>query len=457
MSAKSLPVQGEDWILPIQHDGSGGPEPRAMDRGIVAELSDRIRATDHFAQDAGRRLQWFRDGVYVPAAEEHVRRRVLALLKEFGLEKRFSRNRCAEVAEHIRIQAPALWDRPPMETLNCQNGLLDLKSLELRPHDPAYLSTVQIPVSFDPAAECDAWQEFIDTTFPADAAALGFEILAWLMVPFMSLQKAVLALGAGANGKSIFLSGVTSFIGRPNCAAMSLHAIEGDRFAAARLMGKLVNVCPDLPSAYLESTSMFKAIVGGDRIPAEYKFHDGFDYEPFARLLFSANHPPKSGDSSEGFFRRWVVIPFDKSFSPDRAGYVPRDVLLSRLAAPAELSGVLNRALDALPHVLKGGFTGSESVRQAAEDFRAATDHFSVWLDLATVDHPAAWVPMAALAAAYNSASEQAGRPPMNRTQFGRALRQARPEIRESRRMIGDRQILGYQGIGLASQSEAIQ
>jgi putative DNA primase/helicase len=437
------------------------PEPpkkkAATDRGIVAELSDHIRATDHFAQDAGWRLQRFRGGVYVPDAEEHIRRRVLALLKEFGLEKRFSRNLCAEVTEHVRIQAPALWDRPPMDVLNCANGLLDLESHELRPHDPAHLSAVQIPVSFDPAAKCDAWQGFIEATFPADAAALAFEILAWLMVPYMSLQKAVLALGAGANGKSIFLSGVTSFIGRPNCAAMSLHAIEGDRFAAARLIGKLVNICPDLPSAYLESTSMFKAIVGGDRIPAEYKFRGGFDYEPFARLLFSANHPPKSADSSEGFFRRWVVIPFDKTFSPDRAGYVPRDVLLARLTAAAELSGVLNRALDALPCVLKDGFTDSESVRQAAEDFRAATDHFSVWLDLATVDYPAAWVPMAMLAAAYNAACDQAGRPPMNRTQFGRALKRARPEVRDSRRMTDSRQILGYQGIGLREQSEVIQ
>jgi putative DNA primase/helicase len=239
-----------------------------------------------------------------------------------------------------------------------------------------------------------------------------------------------------------------------------LHALESDRFAAARLLGKLVNICPDLPSAYLESTSVFKAIVGGDRIPAEYKFRDGFDFEPFARLLFSANHPPKSGDSSEGFFRRWVVVPFEKTFAPERAGYVPRDLLLSQLTAAAELSGLLNQALDALPRVLSGGFTDAESIRQAAEDFRAATDHFSVWLELATLDHPAAWVPMATLAATYNAACEQAGRPPMNRTAFGRALKRARAEIRDSRRMVNGKQVLGYQGIGLRQEqqsSEALQ
>ena len=462
-----LEAIADTWKMPecdVPNASNGAPpihlEPRTTDRGIVAELSDLIRGNDYFAQDAGRRLCRFRGGVYIADAEEHVRRRVLALLRELRAEKRFSRNLCAEVSEHIRIQAPALWDRPPMETLNCANGLLDLATRELRPHDPKHLSAVQIPVSFNPTATCGAWQAFIDATFPPDATALGYEIPALLMVPHMSLQKAILALGAGGNGKSIYLSATTGFIGRSNCAAISLHSLESDRFAAARLMGKLVNICPDLPSAYLESTSVFKATVGGDRIPAEYKFRDGFDFEPFARLLFSANHPPKSADNSEGFFRRWVVVPFERTFSPDRAGYVPRDLLLSRLTAPAELSGVLNRALEALPRVLGYGFTDAESIRQAAEDFRAATDHFSVWLELSTMNHPAAWIPMATLAATYNAACEQAGRPPMNRTAFGRALKRARSEVRDSRRMIDGKQVLGYQGIGLRQDqqsSEAIQ
>src|SRR4029434_3780586 len=100
---------------------------------------------------------------------------------------------------------------------------------------------------------------------------------------------------------------------KTNSSALSLHKLESDRFAVARLYGKLANICPDLPSEHLAGTSIFKAITGGDVITGEYKFKDSFDFVPIARLVFSANNPPRSQESSQGFFERWFVIPFDHS------------------------------------------------------------------------------------------------------------------------------------------------
>jgi len=74
--------------------------------------------------------------------------------------------------------------------------------------------------------------------------------------------------------------------------------------SAARLVGRLANICPDLPATDLVSTSVFKAITGGDPLVAEYKFRDSFEFIPYTRLVFSANHPPKSQDASPAFFRR---------------------------------------------------------------------------------------------------------------------------------------------------------
>ena len=84
------------------------------------------------------------------------------------------------------------------------------------------------------------------------------------MIPDMSMQKAILLIGEGANGKSVYLSAVTVVIGRGNIAGLSLQRLESDKFAAARLVGKLANICADLPSDHLTSTSTFKTIVGGD-------------------------------------------------------------------------------------------------------------------------------------------------------------------------------------------------
>ena len=115
-------------------------------------------------------------------------------------------------------------------------------------------------------------------------------------------------------------------------------AIEADRFAVSRLVGKLANVCPDLPSSDLVGTSMFKALTGGDRVTAEYKYRDSFDFEPFARLIFSANSLPRSGDMSSAFYRRWIVVPFERTFEEGTRGHVPSKELDARLSNPSELS-----------------------------------------------------------------------------------------------------------------------
>ncbi len=83
--------------------------------------------------------------------------------------------------------------------------------------------------------------------FPSDGRVLAYEIIGWLMIPDMSLQKSILLIGDGANGKSVYLWAVSAFLGRENIASLSLQRLEGDKFAAARLVGKLANICADLP------------------------------------------------------------------------------------------------------------------------------------------------------------------------------------------------------------------
>ena len=194
------------------------------------------------------------------------------------------------------------WSAHPLRTINVLNGLLDWKTGELRQHDPQHLLSVQIPVTYDPSAICPCWDRFVESVFPSDGRVLAYEIIGWLMIPDMSLQKSILLIGDGANGKSVYLCAVTAFVGRENIANLSLQRLEGDKFAAARLVGKLANICADLPSDHLTSTSTFTATVGGDYLLGERKFQGSFEFVPFCRLVFSTNHYPQSKDSSAAFF-----------------------------------------------------------------------------------------------------------------------------------------------------------
>jgi len=416
--------------------------------GPIKVLADAITEGEHFARDIADRLYRFQGGSYRRHAERFVRRRAKECLEEWELTKIWSTRLGNEVVEYIIVDAPELWEKPPLEEVNVRNGIFDVTAGELRAHDPSFLSPVQIPVAYDPVAECPAWEKFIAEVFPEDAADLAFELAADLITPERSVQKALLFLGEGSNGKSTFLTALTTFIGTPNTAGASLHKLENNRFAASRLVGKLANICPDLPSAHLDGTSTFKAITGGDEVHTEIKYKDSFEFRPFCRLIFSANHVPRSADSSHAFFRRWLVVPFDRTFEPGEE--IRREILDARLANPRELSGVLNKALEVLPRLRRDGFTELERMLEAWEEFRAMTDPVSTWLDTATVTLPNAMVAKSALARAYNKHREDQGQAGMTPNEFGRALKRARPNLEEAQRTVnGVPKVQVWLGIGL--------
>jgi putative DNA primase/helicase len=260
--------------------------------------------------------------------------------------------------------------------------------------------------------------------------------------------------GDAANGKSTYLRAVLAFTGKHNSSSVSLHKLENDRFSAARLVGRLANICPDLPTTDLVSTSVFKAITGGDPLMAEYKFKDSFEFIPYARLIFSANHPPKSRDASPAFFRRWLVVPFERTFADGAPGTIPRDRLDAMLADPAELSGVLNKALEAVVAIRKRGLSDSDSTRHAMDEFRQATDPLSVRLDRHTILRPDAVIPQDRLYREYGRNCSDTGRPTISKTAFGRAIKKLRPTVADYQRTANGVLAWCYVGIGLVAKED---
>lgn len=429
-ASRCLPPLPDDEVRRIAQ--SLGRYPTADD-GWVKEMADAIQGDTHFAKDSGGMLYAFENGVYRPTGETVVGRRVKEIAIATKTTKQWSTRRASEVAAWIAVDAPTLWERPPITILNVRNGLLDLATGKLNPHNPLHLSPIQLPMNYDPDAKCPRWDAFLKEVFPEDCSDLAYEIVGASMAADASIQQAILLVGEGANGKSAFLSALIAFLGAVHVANISLQQLERDKFATARLVGKLANVCADLPSADLMGTSVFKAVTGGDPISAERKFKTAFEFRPFCRLIFSANHYPQSRDSSAAFFRRWIVIPFGRTFAPNERR--SRKELDTELADPCELSGVLNRAVVALRNVqARGGFTQSASMKTAAAEFVELTDPISAWLDRSTQADPDGAVSKKDLAIAYNAAAHEEGRPPISAKTFYAGVRRLRPTLTETKR-----------------------
>jgi P4 family phage/plasmid primase-like protien len=288
----------------------------------AAACAAAILAHDRFAQDRGGYLCHFCDGVYQTDGNERIKRLVKALVPGEDWTSRLGN----ETVEYIRLDAPRLWSAPPVDVLNVRNGLLDVNTLTLRPHSSDYLSSIQLPVSYNAQAKCPEWDKQIAATLPPDVGEAGviYMLIAWLMLPLTFIQKAILLLGVGGTGRSTLLAAICAFLGRANVSAMSLQMLETHRFATVELFGKLANICADLPSTALETSSVFKQLTGFDEIAVERKYHASHKIAPFARMLFSANEYPRSKDATGAFFQRWLVLRFDRTYR-GQAGELKRN------------------------------------------------------------------------------------------------------------------------------------
>jgi len=366
----------------------------------------------------------------------------------------WSRALTREIIEFITLDVPEFPEWPSNEIINVENGLLKVLSRQLFPHSPDFLSTMRIPIRFDPDAYCPQIDKFICEVFADDAIPLAWEILGDLLTPDRSVQKAICLLGEGGNGKSAFLDLATNFVGAENVCHLSLQRLEADRFAASRLYGKLANICPDLPGERLSGSATFKAITGCDRITAEIKYRDSFEFTPFARLLFSANRLPASVDASQAFFDRWLIVPFEKRFRHTRREML-RSVLQARLCAGREISGALNQALEGLERVRTScRFTETNASRAVGKRYQAANDPLAAWLDEHTVSSPDAAVPQSELHEAYASHCRKSCRRPTTKQMFGRRLRAMRPYAEPAQRTVAGRRTWVYAGIALRDGCE---
>ena len=362
-----------------------------LDPTSTAAIAEQVSQKAFFATDRAGNLYAFQNGVYRPNAIRVIKKMVKTFLREQGWSRKWSSHKTKEVAEYLAADAPELWDCPPLDQINVLNGLLHLKTRELLPHSPDWRSTVQIPVFYDPLATCPNIDAFFHAVFPENSGSLPYEIAADIVTPDRSIQKGFMFHGAGGNGKSTVLSLFQRFVGEANVTALSLHDLEKNRFARARLCGKLANICSDLPTDSLPGTSIFKAITGGDRLAGEHKFCPAFEFTPYVRMIFSTNHLPQTRDSSPAFWDRLLVVPFVRTFRGTRQER-SRTELDRLLHDPKELSGLLNKALEVWSSLRQHGFTVSSSMTAALRDYQKDVDPIAEFLSTALQPDPNAMV-----------------------------------------------------------------
>lgn len=313
---------------------------------------------------------WRYEGGVWRASEEEVQGRCVDLLRG-----RYRNAHATNAEAYVRRYVPRLTFDPVPEWINFTNGLLDWRTGRLLEHDPGVRTTIQLPLAWDSSATCPHFEAFLASVLAPEAVALVWEMIGYLMYAGNPLQVAFLFYGSGQNGKGTLLRVIESLLGRQNVATISLDDLNGDRFAPSGLFGKIANIAGDIDATFQEQTAQFKKLTGEDNFRGQHKYGKPFDFESWAVPVFSANKIPGSADVTEGYTRRWVIVPFDVHVREE-----DKILGLSDLLAQ-ELAGIAAKAVAALPGLLaRKKFEQRGVIALAHEAFAEHIDRVRQWV-----------------------------------------------------------------------------
>ena len=387
----------------------------------------------------------YEDGIYAPLGEVKIKEEC-----EKRVSKKFMTSHSVnEVIGHIKRSTYVKRMKFNSEkwVLNLENGLFDTQTNELNPHTKEFLSTIRIPLTYDPQADCPRIKQFFKEVLRMEDIPVVEELFGYCLIPDYSIQKAFLFLGDGANGKSTLLELLKHFIGNDNCTNISLQAIESQRFAVATLFGKLANIYADIPSTKVSHVGLFKMLTGGDTIGAEKKFKDVFSFNNTARLIYSTNKPPKIDEDTLAFWRRWIFINFPNKFEGSRAD----KRLLQKLTKKEELKGLLNIALQGLKRLVNlQGYSHELSPDEIAEWHLKASDPIYAFVEDMCETDKEAWISKDDLYGAFLDFCDKQNIPRIGKESFGRALKNAK-NVNVTSQKTGPRgaQVHGWKGVRL--------
>lgn len=408
-------------------------------RFIPARLAKDLMLKYDFIYCTGE-LYIYLNGVYKPYGVDFIKQECYKILGEGA--------RINYVNEVVaNIQYTNLIDIEKLNTqkhlINLENGMYDITNEKLLSHSKDYLSTIRIPVSYDPGVSYSVISDWLASTLTdPECIQLSCELFGYSLIPDTTMAKAFMLVGSGANGKSTFLTVLENFIGKDNVSKVPLQELSDHRFKRAELFGKLVNLFADLDNRALESTTYFKTIVTGDSIDAERKNQNPFSFRPYARLVFSANEIPRSRDRSFAYYRRWCIIPFERQFmgADDDKG------LADELSKPENLSALLNCALTELKNVIKRqSFSEPKKVKEALNEYEKSNDPVKAFVDECCQLDPYARIERGSLYTAFCQYCDDTGFKSVTNRNFYQRLRIFR-EIKELTDSEGKRQ---FQGIKL--------
>lgn len=335
---------------------------------------------------------------------------------------------------------------------NCGNGVVDLKSGQLLPHDRDYLFTKISKVDYDEQADCPSWVKFLESIFVNEDGTTNHEIIDFLqkavgytLTGDISEQVMFFLYGTGRNGKSTFINTIQTLLGdygrqtnsdtfikkkNDNSINNDIARLDGARFVSA----------VESEEGQQLSESLVKQITGGEKISARFLRQEFFEFEPEFKVFFTTNHKPIIKGSDEGIWRRIRLVPFTVT--------IPKEKIDKELPKKLEreMPGILRWAVEGCMKWQREGLGEPASIRAATEGYRSEMDILGPFIAERCIVNPLAKIEAKLLYDDYKNWCYENGEIELKNRAFYRQL-----ETRGFKKGNGAKNKIHFFGIGLNS------
>jgi P4 family phage/plasmid primase-like protien len=342
------------------------------------------------------------------------------------------------------------WDLDPW-LLGVPNGVVDLRTGELRPGRPEDRITMQAGAPFDPDARCPLWDRTLRDVFDGDEEMVAYvdRFLGYSLTGDCREEVLALCWGDGANGKGTLMNTVGRLLGDYAddlpFSALELSNRNSIPNDIAKLVGKRFVTSSETSESRRLNAARVKALTGRDPMTARFLHREFFTFEPVAKFWLATNEKPVVRDTSTGFWRRINLIPFLRSFA-DAPDLRLKDKLRE------EGPGILARLVRGCLAWQKEGLRPPAAVVAATTEYRGESHPLARFLDECCVLAPEVRAGSGELFAAYRRwCGDAREEHQLGRNTFGAALRERFAEEPGARDAKG-RAMVRFVGVGLAEE-----
>lgn len=376
--------------------------------GVIERLTDRsVRA-----MDAELKVYAQTDAQEGTDMEKAFRKHIKS-----SRSNKSKKNLLAESQHHVPI-LPLQMDRYKM-ALNTPGGVIDLKTGELKAHDPGNYLTKITAVDASSVGDCPRWKAFLDEIFDGDRDLIRYiqKALGYSLTGSTAEQCMFFLLGSGKNGKSTFLDVVRDVYGdyaaniQPETIMVKKNSGSAINSDIARLKGARFVTSAEPDEAARLNEGLVKQLTGDDTVTARKLYSEEFEFKPEFKLWMATNHKPIIRGTDTGIWRRIHIIPFNVHISDDKV-----DKNLTH-KLKAEMTAIFRWMLDGCTLWQKEGLKMPRAVLDCVREYRREMDVVSAFIEDCCVNEGSAAAKT--LYAAYCQWADDNNEYRMSNTKFG--------------------------------------